>query len=157
MSQPAVMEPQVSAPVQQIEQLTNRMAQVETELATVKAEMQWLLANFRNAAKPTNGYHAPAAPLPDTAEWKPPTPEELAYLQTLSEDELVPIHYMTDTDVREYLDEFEQKYNISSEEFYARWKRGEADDIIEKTAWSILYEDWQQIVAAPSSANEERV
>jgi hypothetical protein len=75
--------------------------------------MQWILANLGKIATPTNGYHAPAEPLPAIVDWKPPTAEELAYLQTLSEDELVPIHYMTDEDVRNDLDEFEQQYGLS--------------------------------------------
>lgn len=142
MSQQAVMEAQPQTAIQQVQQLTNRVAQLETELAAVKNAIQWVLANFNHAAKPTNGYHAPASPSPAGAEWQPPTAEELAYLQTLSEDELVPIHYMTDADVRNDLDEFEQKYGLSSEEFYERWKRGEADDIWDKTGWLILYESW---------------
>jgi len=109
MSQQTVIEAQPKASEQQVQKLGRRVAQLEAELTQVKAEMQWVLANLRNSAKLTNSRHIPLSPFPAMTDWTPPTPGELAYLQTLSEDELVPIHYMTDEDVRDYLDEFEQK------------------------------------------------
>ena len=146
MSQQTVIEAQPKASEQQVQKLVRRVSQLEAELAQVKAEMQWVLTNLPKPAKTTNGWRAPTSASSDAVAWKPPTPEELAYLQTLSDDELVPIHYMTDADVRDYLDEFEQKYGISSEEFYAQWKRGDADDIMEKTGWVIMYESWLRIL-----------
>ena len=146
MSQQTVIEAQPKASEQQVQKLVRRVSQLEAELAQVKAEMQWVLTNLPKPAKMTNGWRAPTSPSPDAVAWKPPTPEELAYLQTISDDELVPIHYMTDEDVRDYLDEFEQKYGLSSEEFYAQWKRGDADDIMEKTGWVIMYESWLRIL-----------
>jgi thioesterase domain-containing protein len=129
------------------------MAQLETELATVKAAMQWVLANVNQATKPTNGYHAPASQVPAVTEWQPPLAEELAS-QTLSEDELVQIQYMNDDDVRQALLEFEQKYGLSSEEFYRRWQRNEAEEIDDKSTWVILYKDWLHIMAEKQNAVE---
>jgi len=54
---------------------------------------------------------------------------------------------LTDDDVRRRLKELEQWYGMSSDEFYRRWKRGEADDIFEKIEWSALYEEWVRIEA----------
>lgn len=152
MNQPALVEAPPIA-IEAVEQLTKRVAELETELATVKAAMQWVLANF-NQARPTNGYHAPASPMPAVAEGQPPTAEELASLQSLSEEDLVPIHYMTDDEVRQSLLEFEQKYGVSSEEFYARWQRNEAEEIADKSTWVILYKNWLHIIAEERNAVE---
>jgi hypothetical protein len=72
-----------------------------------------------------------------------PEPEDLVYL-----------HELTDEDVRRRLEELEQWYGMSSEEFYHRWQRGDADDVVHKIEWSLLYEDWQRGTGEASPLNE---
>lgn len=44
-----------------------------------------------------------------------------------------------DKTVQDFLDEFEKKYGMTSEEFYDKWKRGETDDIPEINEWAGYY------------------
>jgi len=85
--------------------------------------------------------------------------EQPAHLKNISDtsqlepEELVYIHELTDEDVRRRLEELEQWYGMSSEELYQRWQRGEADDVFDKTEWSILYEHWLQTKAEASRSD----
>ena len=155
MNQPIMAAEQSALSPPQLETLLDRMAQMEAELGALKVAMQQLSQEIKEPVQTANGRTDHAASHPNPTEWTPPSPEELAYLQTLSEDELVPIHYMTDDDVRQALDEFEEEYGISSEEFYARWKQGDVEDIMEKISWSIFYENWLQILEARAQITEE--
>lgn len=47
-------------------------------------------------------------------------------------------------DVKNRLLEFEEKYQISSKEFYSKWKRGEAIDSFDSLKWASLYELWEE-------------
>lgn len=47
-------------------------------------------------------------------------------------------------DVKNRLLKFEKKYKISSEEFYSKWKQGEAIDSFDSLKWASLYELWEE-------------
>lgn len=52
----------------------------------------------------------------------------------------VPEIQMTREEIREKLREYEECYQLSSEQFHWQWKRGKAPDIPESVAWIIFYE-----------------
>jgi len=115
--------------------LAARMAQLETEVAELKA----LLYKF--APSP------PSPPIREGYAWLEP-PRHLQGVTDyahLDPEDLVYLHELTDEDVRKRLDELEQWYDLNSKEFYNRWQSGEADDIFEKTEWQMLYKLWLQI------------
>ena len=76
-------------------------------------------------------------------------------LSQLEAEQLVYIHELTDEDVVLRLQELEQRYNMTSAEFYRLWQHGEADDILEKIEWSLLYEDWLRISSGTRAPVEE--
>ncbi|MGH7595603.1 MAG: hypothetical protein ACREOI_04590 [bacterium] len=54
-------------------------------------------------------------------------------------------HEMTLEEVKAILDGFEREYGMTSEEFYAQWKKGETYWVAESVAWSGLYESYQAL------------
>ena len=44
-----------------------------------------------------------------------------------------------DKTVQDFLDEFEDRYGITSEEFYEKWQRGETEDEPEINEWAGFY------------------
>ena len=54
---------------------------------------------------------------------------------------MVPV--MSPDELRNRLLEFEQKYEMSSESFYRRWKAGQASDVHDAMRWAMLYELWR--------------
>ena len=123
-----------------------RLARLEATVTQLQEELRKLLTpSERLASRPfgmaqgkDGGYSwvEPPAHLKGVTDFSRLEPEELVY-----------IHELTDDDVRRRLKKLEQWYGMSSDEFYRRWKRGEADDIFEKIEWSALYEDWLRIEA----------
>lgn len=51
---------------------------------------------------------------------------------------LVEAHEMTLDEVKTELKEYERLYGMTSDEFYEKWKRGEADWVAESVDWSGL-------------------
>ncbi|MBC8186171.1 hypothetical protein H8E88_34240 [candidate division KSB1 bacterium] len=45
-----------------------------------------------------------------------------------------------DKTVQDFLNEFEDKYQISSKDFYEKWQRGETDDDPELNEWAGFYQ-----------------
>ena len=62
---------------------------------------------------------------------------------------------MTNEEVKSILEEFERKYGMSSEEFYKKWNKGEADWVSESVEWSGLFEAYKahngQVVTQPEA------
>lgn len=52
----------------------------------------------------------------------------------------VPEIQMTREEIKEKLREYEECYQLSSEQFHWQWKQGKAPDIPESVAWAIFYE-----------------
>lgn len=50
-------------------------------------------------------------------------------------------------DLRERLQVFETRYQISSEDFYRRFRAGEMGDAMDVVEWSIFYEMWESVRA----------
>ncbi|MCI0693664.1 hypothetical protein L0337_16850 [candidate division KSB1 bacterium] len=50
---------------------------------------------------------------------------------------------MTLEEVKEALKKYERKYGMTSEEFYAKWKRGETFLVSESVDWSGLFEAYR--------------
>lgn len=50
-------------------------------------------------------------------------------------------------DLRERLQAFETRYQISSEDFYRRFRAGEMGDAMDVVEWSIFYEMWESVRA----------
>lgn len=50
---------------------------------------------------------------------------------------------MTLDEVKTALKKYEAKYNMTSEEFYEKWKRGETYLISESVIWSTFFESYQ--------------
>jgi hypothetical protein len=48
-------------------------------------------------------------------------------------------------ELQERLKRFERQYQISSEEFYRRFRAGEMGDAIEVVEWSIFYDMWESV------------
>jgi len=46
---------------------------------------------------------------------------------------------MTLEEVKAILEEFERQYGMTSEEFYAKWKKGETYWVADSVAWSGFY------------------
>lgn len=151
------MDQQATAEVQQthpapaevsIEELAERVAQLEAEVAALKEALpKKLPPPYKRPTFPGGGYSwvEPPEHLKGVTDYSQLDPEDLVY-----------IHELTDEDVRLRLKELEAGYGISSEEFYRLWQRGEADEIFDKIEWSILYEDWLRIQAESTPSDEER-
>jgi len=125
--------------------LEARVARLEATVAELQDVLRRLLAPPTRVALRTDGYSwvEPPAHLKDVTDYSQLEPEDLVYL-----------HELTEEDVRRRLEELEQWYGMSSEEFYQRWQRGEADDVYHhKIEWSILYEHWLQIQAQSSPSD----
>jgi hypothetical protein len=50
---------------------------------------------------------------------------------------------MTLEEVKEALKKYERKYGMTSEDFYAKWKRGETFLVSESVDWSGLFEAYR--------------
>jgi hypothetical protein len=50
-------------------------------------------------------------------------------------------------DLRERLQAFETCYQLSSEDFYQRFRAGEMGDAIDVVEWSVFYEMWESVRA----------
>lgn len=50
-------------------------------------------------------------------------------------------------DLRERLQTFETRYQMSSEDFYRRFRAGEMGDAMDVVEWSIFYEMWESVRA----------
>jgi hypothetical protein len=50
---------------------------------------------------------------------------------------------MTLEEVVDALKKYEHKYGMTSEEFYEKWKRGEAYLVSESVDWSLLFEAYK--------------
>ena len=50
-------------------------------------------------------------------------------------------------DLRERLHTFETRYQMSSEDFYQRFRAGEMGDAMDVVEWSIFYEMWESVRA----------
>jgi hypothetical protein len=50
---------------------------------------------------------------------------------------------MTLEEVKEALKKYERKYGMTSEDFYAKWKRGETFLVSESVDWSLLFEAYK--------------
>jgi len=50
---------------------------------------------------------------------------------------------MTLDEVTDALKKYERKYGMISQEFYAKWKKGETDFVAESVDWSLLVEAYQ--------------
>lgn len=50
-------------------------------------------------------------------------------------------------DLQERLQSFETHYQMSSEDFYRRFRAGELGDAIDIVEWSIFYEMWDSVRA----------
>lgn len=140
MTQQTTVTADDSATNVKIAAMAARIRHLETELHLLRTEVRHILAREPERSESANGTSHRTSSLPETAAWTSPGVEDLAYLQTLSEDELVPVHMLTDEDLRNRLEELEREYGIDSKDFYQRWKIGDADEIPDKTAWVILYE-----------------
>jgi hypothetical protein len=51
------------------------------------------------------------------------------------------------TDLRERLQTFETRYQMSSAGFYQRFRAGEMGDAVEVVEWSVFYEMWEAVRA----------
>jgi hypothetical protein len=60
------------------------------------------------------------------------------------EEIAVPEIQMTREEIKEKLREYEECYQLSSEQFHWQWKQGKAPDIPESVAWAIFYEYLQK-------------
>jgi hypothetical protein len=61
---------------------------------------------------------------------------------------------MTLKEVREALSLYEQQYGMSSQDFYEKWKKGEAYWVAESVDWSLLFEAYQVMNGKDSDAME---
>ena len=145
------MSSQISTEVPPAKPVDDSVMALMQRVANLEAEVAELKILLRSHTSPP---YRPTMPNPYAWLATPPRPPDNRPLDQLSDDELVPIHYLTDEDVRRRLDELEQWYGMSSTEFYARWQRGEVDEIQEKMGWSILYEHWLQIEAETAPHRE---
>ncbi len=59
---------------------------------------------------------------------------------------------MTLEEVREALARYEQQYDMPSQEFYAKWKKGETYAVAESVDWSLLFEAYQVMNGKDSHA-----
>jgi hypothetical protein len=50
-------------------------------------------------------------------------------------------------DLRERLQAFETRYQLSSEDFYRRFRAGEMGDAMDVVEWSVFYEMWESVRA----------
>lgn len=150
------MTQQATAEVQQaetrpaevsIEELVERVTQLEAEVTALKEALpRKLPPPYIRPTFPGGGYSwvEPPEHLKGVTDYSQLDPEDLVYL-----------HELTDEDVRLRLKELEQGYGMSSEEFYQRWQRGEADEVFHKIEWSALYEDWLRIQEESPNADED--
>lgn len=127
----------------QIEAMAVRIAQLEAELQQLQITVRHLPARETEQTEPVNepinGIEHQVHYGTDASIWTAP-PEDLVQLQTLSEDELVPVSCINVDDIHNRIGDLEKEYGITSAAFYQRWKAGNADEIRDKTSWVILYE-----------------
>ncbi|MFQ5858217.1 MAG: hypothetical protein ACE5LU_21650 [Anaerolineae bacterium] len=131
--------------------LEARVARLEAEVSALQEALNRLVTPsegpafrfFREVVEkdPAYAWVEPPAHLKGVTDYSQLEPEDLVY-----------IHELTDEDVRLRLEQLERWYGMSSEEFYERWQQGEADDIFDKTEWSILYEHWLEVQARPEQS-----
>lgn len=144
MSQQTVMEAQPKIFESPANGLVERIAQLEAEMAEVKALVR------KQASSP----YRPSCPISygwlRDAEHQQASSDDLP----LEPEALVDVYELTPVDVQRRLIELEQWYGMSSETFYQLWRHGEADDIVEKIEWSMLYESWLEAQANPSQAEK---
>lgn len=128
------------------EDLEERVARLEAEVAALKEALPKPSAPYKRPTFPGGGYSWVELPehLKGVTDYSQLDPEDLVY-----------VHELTDEDIRLRLEELEQAYGMTSEEFYRLWQQGEADHIFDKTEWSILYEDWFRIKAESAHSDEE--
>ena len=126
--------------------LEKRMAQLEAEVISLRKLLQELLPVRQPSVRQRGGYAWVSPPL---------HLQGVGDLSQLEAEQLVYIHELTDEDVVLRLQELEQRYNMTSAEFYRLWQHGEADDILEKIEWSLLYEDWLRISSGTRAPVEE--
>src|SRR2546427_11949371 len=50
-------------------------------------------------------------------------------------------------DLRERLQAFETRYQISSDDFYQRFRAGEMGDAMDVVEWNVFYEMWESVRA----------
>ncbi len=55
------------------------------------------------------------------------------------ESDKFPPDIPTDKTVQDFLDEFEQKYHITSDDFYQKWLQGKTDDDPDLNEWAGFY------------------
>ncbi|OFZ18289.1 MAG: hypothetical protein A2Z20_11625 [Bdellovibrionales bacterium RBG_16_40_8] len=48
-------------------------------------------------------------------------------------------------DLQEKLRKFEEKYQLSSEDFYSKFRKGEMGDALDFVEWSVFYEMWESV------------
>lgn len=67
-------------------------------------------------------------------------------------------HEMTPEEVKAVLENYERQYGMTSEEFYAKWKRGETYWVVDSVDWSGLYAAYRSLNghAGERSANRLR-
>lgn len=53
-------------------------------------------------------------------------------------------------DLHERLQAFETRYQLSSEDFYRRFRAGEMGDAMDVVEWSVFYEMWESVRARPA-------
>lgn len=129
-----------------VAELQERVARLEETVVALRTTLDRLLAPPNRPSFRNDGY-----------AWvqTPSSLKNVSDLSQLEPEDLVYIHELTDKDVRLRLAELEQWYGLSSEMFYQRWQQGEADDILDKIEWSILYEDWLSLKTDSSASSEE--
>jgi bifunctional DNA-binding transcriptional regulator/antitoxin component of YhaV-PrlF toxin-antitoxin module len=57
-------------------------------------------------------------------------------IRTATDGKQFPPDIAPNKTVQDFLDEFEEKYGMSSGEFYEKWQRGETEDIPEVNEWA---------------------
>lgn len=67
--------------------------------------------------------------------------ERLAEIESRVTDcELVPEIQMAADEMQDQLRQYEERYGMSSAEFYEAWRNGRSPEIPESVAWAIFYE-----------------
>ena len=60
-------------------------------------------------------------------------------------------------ELRERLQSFETRYQLSSEAFYRRFRAGELGDAMDMVEWSVFYEMWESVQARLERLEAESV
>jgi hypothetical protein len=79
-----------------------------------------------------------------------PTPEEFAQLLRVSDEQYDPVEELLSLE-RELAD-FEQKYNLSSPEFYRQYQDGQIGDAVEFVSWAGRYKLYLSLKQAISDS-----